>query len=203
MKYLFALLAVLLFATTTNVMAITIGDASFEDISVAPNSFLYSPTSSDWTFSTLAGVIDPFSAFGSPEAPDGEQFAFIQDSSYFEQSISFAEMGNYTISYFEAGRFVAPNPSIGGNLDYNVSIDGTIIHSDSTTSNQSFISVTSSVFSVTAGSHLLKFEGTTLTDDTGFFDSISINPIPEPTTMLLLGSGLIGLAGFRRKFRKG
>jgi hypothetical protein len=31
---------------------------------------------------------------------------------------------------------------------------------------------------------------------------VSAAPVPEPTTMLLLGSGLLGLVGFRRKFRK-
>jgi hypothetical protein len=32
--------------------------------------------------------------------------------------------------------------------------------------------------------------------------TVSANPVPEPTTILLLGSGLVGLVGLRKKFKK-
>ena len=54
-----------------------------------------------------------------------------------------------------------------------------------------------------AGRLYLLFNDNYYRDNEGIWTAdIDINPVPEPMTLLLLGSGLIGLAGLRKKLKK-
>jgi hypothetical protein len=56
---------------------------------------------------------------------------------------------------------------------------------------------------VAFGDILGEFDEVTSMDITKFSHIGEVNPVPEPSTILLLGTGLVGLVCYRRKRNKG
>lgn len=147
----------------------TVADASFETPALGQGGYQYSPTGSDWTFGTGAGIAANGSTLTSnnPNAPQGTQVAFLQGTGSFSQTISF-RAGSYQISFYAAQRKK-------NNQNFQVLIDGHVV-STFTPSGFKYKPHSTSKFTVSTGNHLLSFQGLNSNggDNTTFIDVVAI-----------------------------
>ena len=156
----------------------TLGDAGFEDVAVGSGfgAYTYRPTGSAWTYSGLAGLAGNNSAFtaSSPNAPQGQQVAFVQNQGTITQVVNNWTAGNYVISFQAAqrGNYGSSNQVL------QILIDGVIVATIRPTST-TYNTFATPAFAVTAGTHTITIAGTAPAngDSTAFLDAISVTRI--------------------------
>jgi hypothetical protein len=149
----------------------SIGDCNFNTICVGSgsNAYVYNPSGDCWTFSGQSGLSGNGSGFTycNPNAPVGNQVAFLQNQGCFSQIVSGCTSGEYQLSFSAAER------ANYGLQNFNILVDGNIVATcqPSSTSYQTF---TTPSFYVGSGSHTITFQGLDScgTDSTDFLDNV-------------------------------
>jgi hypothetical protein len=161
------------FAVTSE--ATNLNDSGWETPVVGNGSYQVDPAAgSPWTFQASAGLTGNGSLFtiGNPNAPQGSQVAYLQGLGSVSQHVTFAA-GTFDITFFAAQR---ANVQAGGQT-FQILIDGNVIGTFNNVTGAQYTALTTSSFLVTAGSHVLTFQGTDLHggDNTIFLDQVLIN----------------------------
>src|SRR5262249_44799543 len=103
--------------------------------------------------------------------PEGTQVGFLQGTGSFSQTVNLAA-GSYQISFQAAQR---GNWNQGGQT-FEVLVDGNVVGTPFSPANSSYATLTTTSFTVTAGSHTITSQGLNPNggDNTAFIDQVQI-----------------------------
>lgn len=144
----------------------TTPDYSFESLAIA--TYQYRPSLPFFTFAGDCGIAANYSAFttGNPVAPDGTHVAFVQRQGAITLSVPLSA-GTYTLSAMVANR-----AKYSGTQTVAVRVNGQAVGTFN--AGTSYVTATTSAFTVTEGTHAITFTGQSTTDSTLFLDKLQI-----------------------------
>jgi hypothetical protein len=188
-----------------------VGNGSFETPSLTAGTAVGDPTGAgvDWTFSGEgAGIESNGGVYAFTAAPDGVQVAYMQFANSISQTVNLTPGDDYTLTYYLEQR-----SSYSAWLPIVVSVGGSTVDDITSSPGTTAWILYTDAFTAGSSSELLAFTGSDPTgaDEAAGLDDATItlvggsptSAVPEPGTIALLGSGLLGLAGMvRRKFGK-
>jgi len=121
----------------------------------------------------------------------GGMIAGVQGASSLTSDFLFTVGQTYLVSWEDAGR------AYGGSQQYIVTAGGV---TDATTFTTNATGWTQHSFEFTATSNsALVFQGQIAADRTSFFDNVTATAVPEPTSLLMMAIGTLGLLAWRRR----